>query len=65
MIEDGRSLLLWRVVYNAQTNRRLGGWDAGPWHPDRDRAEHFARWLRNLGHHAEVHNSLEPVRMPR
>lgn len=60
MIGVDRPRVLWRVVYNAQTNRAHGGWDAGPWHPDRARAEHFAAWLRSLGHHAEVRHNQEP-----
>ncbi len=60
MIAAGEGPLLWRVVYNGQTNRMGGGWDAGPWHPDRDRVEHFAAWLRTLGHHVEVQNNRPP-----
>ena len=57
MTPEPSSIVLWRVVYNAQTNRLGGGWDAGPWHPDRGRVEHFAAWLRGLGHHCRVQNN--------
>lgn len=53
--------VLWRVVYNGQRNRTGGAWDAGPWHPDRGRVEHFAAWLRSMGHRAEVQNNGTPA----
>ena len=57
MLTEGEVPILWRVVYNAQTNRLGSGWDAGPWHPDRQRVERFAAWLRGLGHCVEVQNN--------
>lgn len=60
MLSDAPTLL-WRVVYNALDNRRKSPWDAGPWHPDRERVERFAAWLRRLGHHAEVQHNQAPA----
>lgn len=57
MVTDTAPVLLWRVVYNAQTNRVRNPWDAGPWHPDRARVEGFAVWLRGQGHDAQVQDN--------
>lgn len=56
-ITGGKVALLWRVVYHGHASTLSDSWDAGPWHPDKQHAEHCAQWLRTLGHHAEVQNN--------